>query len=690
MLNPRKKSSLQFQVALLLAGLLGVLWSSVAWNHVYSENRQIDNTLRQTDALALLFAQHTTAAFRSADHALLKLRKISISRPAELQEEVKAYSDFLGELILQVAIIDARGLLSYSSLGLPKTPSFLGDREHFQVHQGSLQDNLFVSRPLKGRVSSKWSIQLSRPIFDKGRFAGVMVISVNPDYFVNFYDKADLGNDGIATMVRDTGDVMLRSSKQDQYVGKIIKPTPYADTDAPQQGNFRRRSQTDGVERLYSYVRLSDYGLSVIIGPSVDEILASVHLQQRQILMVASVVTLLTLLLGWKLLGTIRRNEQAQKALSESEANLRASHELLEKLSQHVPGMLYQYRLFADGHSTVPFASQGTLNTYGVTLTQIRENSKTMLVNLHPDDQQAVISSIAESARTLQPWQHEFRLNHPHRGLRWLASHSQPEKLDDGSTLWHGFISDITDIKNHEAALLAVNQELETFSYTVSHDLRSPLSTIDGFSQLLAKKLNGSDNEKALYFLSRIRGGAAQMERLIADLLLLAQVVRTQMQYEPVNLSALASSIIEDLQSRHPERKTTVNIEADLQTHGDAGLLRVALENLLNNAWKYTSKLAEAQISICQKLDAAGSTIFLVQDNGAGFDMAHAEKLFQPFQRLHGVVDFPGTGIGLATVSRIIVRHGGRIWTESAPDQGATFFFSLPVVAHAGTCNPPA
>lgn len=680
MFNSRKKLSLRPKIALLLAGLLVVLWASVAWNHAHSENRAIEDRRRQTDTLALLFAQHTTAAFRDVDHSLLELRKISISHPAELQEAVKAYSVFLEEVIFQVAIIDAQGLLRYSSLGMPRTPSFLGDREHFKVHQARQQDELFVSRPVKGRVSGKWSIQLSRPIFDKRQFAGVMVISVNPDYFVNFYDKAGLGNDGMATMVRDSGEIMVRTSKQDQYVGHIIKPSPYADPGAPLHGNFRRNSQTDSVDRLYSYVRLPDYGVSVIIGPSFAEMMESVRQHQRQIMLMASAVTLLTLFMGWKLLGTTRLKEEALQALFQNKVDLRASHELLEKLTKHVPGMIYQYRLFSDGRSTIPYASQGIHNTYGVTLMQVRENAKTLLVNLHPDDAQATSDSIAESARTLQTWLHEFRINHPHRGLRWLTGHAQPEKLDDGSTLWHGFITDITDIKNHGAALLAANRELETFSYAVSHDLRSPLNTIEGFSQLLTKNLTVCNNEKALYCVSRIRGGAAQMERLIADQLMLARVARTQMRHEPVNLSALASSVIEDLRARQPDRKTTVNIQAGLQTHGDVGLLRVALENLLNNAWKYSAKRAEAQISLSQKLDAAGNTVFLVQDNGAGFDMNHADKLFQPFQRLHDVADFPGTGVGLATVKRVIARHGGRIWAESTPNLGATFFFSLPPV----------
>ena len=675
-LNPKPYT--RHMLVLLLTGLLVVLWSLVAWNSSRSENLEIEESRLQTNTLALLFAQHTITTFRDVDYSLLDLRKTWIDHPAELQQKVRSNSDFLGEAILQIGIIDAQGLLIYRSLGMPKAPTLMADLEHFKVHQAGLQDKLFVSRPVRGRVSGKWSIQLSRPILDKGQFAGVMVISVNPDYFVNFYAKAGFGNDGLATMVRDSGEVMVRSSKQDQYVGKVIKPSPYADTNAPLQGNFRRTSQTDGVERLSSYVRLPDYGLSVVIGSSIDEILASHRQQQRSILLTVSGVTLLTLLLGWKLLGIMRLKEEAQQERLESEARLRASHELLEKLSKHVPGMIYQYRRFPDGRSTVPYASDGIEHAYGVTHAQVRENAKAMLVNLHPDDRKAVDASIAESAHTLQPWHHEYRLNHPRRGLRWLAGQAQPEKLEDGSTLWHGSVFDITDIKQNEAALLAANEELETFSYSVAHDLRLPLNTIGGFSQLLTKKLTGSGDEKVLHYLSRIRSGTAQMERLIADLLQLAQVARTQVKHECVDLTALAASIVDDLQTRQAQHKTTVDIEEGLQAHGDAGLLRVVLENLLGNAWKYSSKQAAARISIGQESDAQKNTVFFIQDNGAGFDMADAEKLFQPFQRLHGVMDFPGTGIGLSTVSRIIVRHGGRIWAKSAPDQGATFFFTLP------------
>ena len=680
----QQKSYVLHKIALLLAALVVVLWSSLVWNYIYAEKRELKDFHRQTATLAVLFAKHATATFRGVDYALLNLRNTWLRHPDELkgevEDELKAYKDFQNVEILQIGIIDAQGWLVYSNLGLPKQPSFMGDREHFKVHQGNLQDKLFVSRPVKGRVSGKWSIQLTRPIFDKGQFAGVIVISVDPDYFVNFYEEVNLGKSDIATMVRDTGEIMVRSSDLDKYLGKIIQPSPYADPGAPLQGSFRRRSQVDGVERFYSYVRLQEYGLNVVIGSSVVEVLGLLHSQQRWLLLAASGGTLLTLFIAWQLLSTLKRKEAIQQALAESKVRLRASHNLFEKLSKHVPGMIYQYRLFADGHSTLPYVSNGIQTIYGLTPAQVRDKSSPAVAYLHPDDYDAMAASIAESARTLQVWRQEYRVNLPERGLRWLMGTAQPEKLDDGSTLWHGFISDITESKTMEAALRMTNQELEAFSYSASHDLRSPLSTIEGFSGLLAKSLAGSDNPKALHYLTRIQASAKHMARLINDLMALAQVGRKPMLQEPVDLSALANDILENLQARQPERQVALHIEAGLQTQGDAGLLRVVLENLLGNAWKYSAKQAKAEISMGQKLDKGGQPVFCVRDNGAGFDMAYANKLFQPFQRLHAEAEFEGTGVGLATVSRVIVRHGGRIWAESAPGLGAAFFFTLPTV----------
>ena len=243
---------------------------------------------------------------------------------------------------------------------------------------------------------------------------------------------------------------------------------------------------------------------------------------------------------------------------------------------------------------------------------------------------------------------------------------------------WVGIDADVSEIKAIETALLLSNKELEAFSYSVSHDLRSPLNTIDGFSRLLSKQLGADVSDKEKHFMSRIQAGVAQMGTLIEDLLSLAQVSRMQLQDDAVDLTVICQQIVEEWQSRQPDRDVTLDIEEGLFAHGDTGLIRIVLENLLGNAWKFTSHLAHATIRVGQNTDAAGLPVFFVADNGAGFDMAYADKLFVAFQRLHLVSEFPGTGIGLATASRVIARHGGLLWAEAAVDKGATFFFTLP------------
>ncbi|HEY4688477.1 MAG TPA: cache domain-containing protein [Anaerolineae bacterium] len=226
------------------------------------------------------------------------------------------------------------------------------------------------------------------------------------------------------------------------------------------------------------------------------------------------------------------------------------------------------------------------------------------------------------------------------------------------------------------AQLEAANQELEAFSYSVSHDLRAPLRSIDGFSQALLEDHADRLNAEAQDHLRRIRAAAQHMAQLIDDLLTLSRLTRIEMRREAVDLSALARSIVAELQAADPTRAIEVVITDGLVVQGDARLLRVMLENLLGNAWKFTGKQPQARLEFGVTAQD-GETVYFVRDNGAGFDMAYAGKLFGAFQRLHHLDEFPGTGIGLATVRRVIYRHGGRVWAEGAPEQGATFFFTL-------------
>lgn len=225
-------------------------------------------------------------------------------------------------------------------------------------------------------------------------------------------------------------------------------------------------------------------------------------------------------------------------------------------------------------------------------------------------------------------------------------------------------------------AFEAVNKELEAFAYSVSHDLRAPIRGMAGFSQILIEDFGPQLPEEAQEHLRVIQAEGQRMGQLIDDMLSLSRVTRTEMKREPVNLSALATEVLAALRRATPERKAECTVADGLTATGDVRMLRILLDNLLGNAWKFTGRTTEPRIEF-GKASHDGKQAFFVRDNGAGFDMAYADKLFGAFQRLHRSDEFPGTGIGLAIVQRIVNRHGGRAWAESVKGQGATFYFSL-------------
>jgi len=224
--------------------------------------------------------------------------------------------------------------------------------------------------------------------------------------------------------------------------------------------------------------------------------------------------------------------------------------------------------------------------------------------------------------------------------------------------------------------LISINRELEAFSYSVSHDLRSPLRGIDGFSLALLEDYGDKLDEDGRHYLDRIRHNAQHMSQLIDDLLELSRIPRMEFRMETINLSEIAETVIQRLIESEPERKVKVNIMPGIMVSSDKTLLTVAIENLIGNAWKYTGGEDEAQISVGRKI-INESPVYFVADNGVGFDMQYADKLFGVFQRMHVSSEFEGTGIGLASVNRIIDRHGGRIWAESAIGKGTTLYFTL-------------
>jgi PAS domain S-box-containing protein len=324
--------------------------------------------------------------------------------------------------------------------------------------------------------------------------------------------------------------------------------------------------------------------------------------------------------------------------------------------------------------------------TLGFTLEELL--ARPFIEFVHPDDRDATRREAERLSKGQDVVWFENRYRCRDGSYRWLRWSARAAVEDQ---LIHATARDVTERKNadeeirrlndslqhHARQLEAANKELEAFSYSVSHDLRAPLRGIDGFSQALLEDCHDRLDARGRGYLERVRAATQRMGQLIDDMLDLSRLTRAEMRREEVDVSALAEAVARELRSSAPERRVEFVIHKGLSATGDARLLRVVLDNLLGNAWKFTSRRAPARIEFGAAAGPDGKRTFFVRDNGAGFDMAYAHKLFGVFQRLHGMTEFEGTGVGLATVQRIVRRHGGETWAEGAVEAGATFYFTL-------------
>lgn len=313
----------------------------------------------------------------------------------------------------------------------------------------------------------------------------------------------------------------------------------------------------------------------------------------------------------------------------------------------------------------------------------------------HPDDTEILKTAMANHLEKHEPYSVQFRIRDFDGEYRWRETRGQASFDTDGKPVrMVGAVSDIHTQRSAEdririlnesleervhertSALEATTGELQEFCYSVSHDLRGPLRSINGFGKALEEDYGHLLDDAGRENIARIRNASVRLSELIDALLSMSRITRAEMARQKVNLSAMAEGILEELAVAEPDREVEVDVAPDLDTYGDEALLRIALTNLLENAWKFTSKTAHAEISVGQV--AGERDVFYVKDNGAGFDMKYVNKLFAPFQRLHTASEFPGTGIGLAIVNRVVQRHGGTISAQSALGSGSTFTFSLP------------
>ncbi|MBN2349095.1 MAG: PAS domain S-box protein [Bacteroidales bacterium] len=367
------------------------------------------------------------------------------------------------------------------------------------------------------------------------------------------------------------------------------------------------------------------------------------------------------------------------------------------KLSSNVPDLIFQFTRRPDGTYCVPIASEGIRNIFGCSPEDVLEDFSPIARVIFPGDVTRVINDIEYSAKHLTIFTCEFRVKIPGREIQWIYSRSTPEKLPDGSITWYGFNTDITErkkaeeeisklneelelrVKERTSELELANKELETFTYSVSHDLKAPLRGIDGYSKLLMEYYGSSLNEEAQSFISTIRSSTLKMNQLIEDLLEYSRLERSEKRNEKVKLKALINSVLTLFNEALTEQKFTVNenVPEEIELIADSKGLTIAMRNLLENAIKFTRGNPNPGIEIGLK-ENKSSWIIFVKDNGIGFDIKYHNRIFEIFHRLHRAEDFPGTGIGLAMVAKVMQRMNGKVWAESTPGKGSVFYLEIP------------
>lgn len=366
----------------------------------------------------------------------------------------------------------------------------------------------------------------------------------------------------------------------------------------------------------------------------------------------------------------------------------------LHHIMANIPDAVFQFRRAPDGTFSFPFISERVSDLYGEQPADVVRDHSLLFNPVREDQRRELRKSMVRSQRTGQPWSFETLIRCRNGTRRWIRGQASVSYGSDGSVYWDGVLTDITAQKRAALEILtlneeleqrvaerthqleAINQELEAFSYSVSHDLRVPLRAMEGYTRLLQDQYGTQLDANAQHYLERVAHATRRMSELVDDLLQLARLSRSELKPTTVDLSLMARDILRALAEDAPQRSVETTVEDNVTVQGDARLLRIVLENLLGNAWKFTQHTPSAAISFGKEL-TNGETVIYVRDNGAGFDMKRAHKLFGAFQRLHRSTDFEGNGIGLATVRRIVTLHGGRVWATGAVNAGAIFNFTL-------------
>ena len=675
----------------VVVGLFTSLAVAMVWGLSLQMQAQLRGQLlaqaeQRSLQLADAMAGQTQAVARLADRALLDLRDQWPSEPQAFTQAVhKALEAMPAGLVSHVTVVDAEGAVVYNSLGVPIGTS-MADRPHFQkLRDGG--DQLVLGEPVQSRLNGRWLFVVGRPILRSGRFMGAVLLLVSTDYMAGVLNRLTLAPKDMVALVHPDGRILARSLDNAAAMHQTLPVTrPFLADRLAQRGVFRDLSAVDGVPRLFGWQRMQPTGSVLVVGLSESAVLEPLADARRRATWLSTLLTLALAGIGawigwlqWRLERGQADMRQSREQLQEAQRIAQLGHWTFDAGSGAMTWSDEVYRIFGQD----PAVFEPSFERYWA---QVEESEKARLERVFADARADRID-LDDVHRIVRP-------DGTERHVRLICQSPRGAM----GRRFHGTLQDVTELRQTQLALQqlnsglerrvkartrelqALNRELETFTYSVSHDLRTPLRSIHGFATLLKDSEAQRLSAEGQSFLQRIQDSSRRMGELINDLLAMAHHSRAEIRPEPVDLSAMAQSVVTELERAEPQRQVHWEIEPGLQVQADPVLMRLVLQNLLGNAWKYTGRTPQADIRlVSQPALQPGQVCFCVGDNGAGFDPAYADQLFQPFKRLHSSQQFEGTGIGLATVARIVQRHGGTVQAEGAVGAGARFCFCLPV-----------